>query len=250
MSEYIFGTGRVFSCPVGGGAPVRWAALQDVSVDFSADVKMLHGQYQFPLDTARGKTKIEWKAGSGNVDVEMYNSIYFGQTVASNNELVQIFNEAASVPGSVAYTITAANGATFYMDLGVFYAATGLPFKQVASGPTIGQYTVNPATGVYTFAAADASAAVLLNYLYTSASTGAVLEIANRLMGDTPKFQLVLTHTYSSKSLTLILYSNTADKLSMPLKQDDYLVNELSGSAHADSAGRVGRITTTSHSAM
>ena len=51
---------------------------------------------------------------------------------------------------------------------------------------------------------------------------------------------------YDSKTFTMLLYSNVADKLSMPLKQDDYLVAELSGQAMADSANRIGRITTTS----
>lgn len=60
MSEqYTFGTGNLYTTPVGGGAPFRFGALQDVGVDFSADVKQLFGQFQFPLDVARGKTKIE-----------------------------------------------------------------------------------------------------------------------------------------------------------------------------------------------
>jgi hypothetical protein len=246
MSQYVFGTGQLFALPVGGGAPLRFGALQDVSVDFNGDIKRLHGQYQYALDTARGKTNIDWKAASGNIDVEAFNQLFFGEEVDAGNELTQVINEAGSVPAMSTYTITAAHGADFVMDLGVYYAATGLPLTQVASGSeAVGKYSVS-AAGVYTFAAADASAAVLLNYLWENSAAGGSLELSNQLMGTTPKFQLVLSQTYDSKVFTLLLYSCVSEKLSLPLKQDDYLIAEMNGSAMADAANRVARITTTS----
>lgn len=245
MSQYVFGTGQVFATPVGGGAPLRLGALQDVSVDFNGDIKQLFGQYQFALDTARGKTKIEWKAASGNIDVSAFNTMFFNETVDSGNELVQIFNEAGAVPAMTTYTVTVAHGADFVMDLGVYNASTGQPLKQVAASPADGEYTVSVA-GVYTFNSAQASTGMLFNYLYESASTGGSVDLSNQLMGAAPSFQLVLSQLYKGKSFTLILYSATAEKLSLPLKQDDYLIAELSGQANADSANRVARITTTS----
>lgn len=246
MSQYVFGTGQLFATPVGGGAPLRFGALQDVSVDFNGDIKQLFGQYQFALDVARGKTKVEWQASTGNIDAMAFNEVFFGQTLTAGDQLNQVINEAASVPAATTYTITAANAANFVMDLGVYYSATGLPLKQVAAGSeAAGSYSVS-AAGVYTFAAADASAAVLLNYLWEEAGAGGSLDIGNSLMGSTPKFQLVLSQIYDSKQFTLILYSCVAEKLSLPLKQDDYLISELSGQAFADSANRVARLTTTS----
>lgn len=245
MSQYVFGTGQLFATPVGGGAPLRFGALQDVSVDFSGDIKMLYGQYQFALDVARGKTKIEWKAASGNIDVEAFNQVFFDGTVEAGDELLQVFNEAGTVPAMSTYTVTVTHGADFVMDLGVYYATTGLPLVQVPSGPAAGQYSVS-AAGVYTFNVAQASAAMLFNYLWESSSTGGSLEISNQLMGVAPKFQLVLSQVYDSKTFTLLLYSNVADKLSLPLKQDDYLIGEISGSAQANAANKIGRITTTS----
>lgn len=247
MTQYVFGTGQLYSMAVGGGAPLRWGALQDVSVDFSGDIKQLHGQYQFALDTARGKSKIDWKASSANIDVNAFNQMYFGQTTGvttTGTELIQQ-TEAAAVPASTPWTVTATKGANFKMDLGVTFAATGQPLKQVASAPATGQYSVSIA-GVYTFATADAGKAVILNYLWESASTGGSLEIENTLMGAAPAFQLVLTQTYKQKNFTLILYSCTAEKLSLPLKQDDYLIGEVSGGANANDANKIGRITTTS----
>lgn len=245
MTQYVFGTGQLFSTPVGGGAPLRFGALQDVSVDFSGDIKTLHGQYQMPLDTARGKTKVEWKASTANIDITAFNTIFFGGTVSNNDELKQVINEAGTVPAMSTYTITVANAAAFFMDLGVYYSATGLPLKQVSGAPAAaGEYQVS-AGGVYTFHSGDASVAMLLNYLYDGNSGGS-LTIGNNLMGTTPKFQLVLSQIYSSKYFTLILFSNTAEKLSLPMKQDDYLISELSGQAFANSANQIGRITTSS----
>jgi hypothetical protein len=245
MSQYVFGTGQLFATPVGGGAPLRFGALQDVSVDFSGDIKMLHGQYQFALDVARGKTKVEWKASSGNIDVASFNQLFFGEVVDEGDELVQVINETGSVPAMSTYTVTAAQGANFFMDLGVYLAADGTPLQQVATTPGDGEYTVSVA-GVYTFNAAQASAGVLLNYLYESASTGGSIDLSNQLMGSTPRFQLVLSQVYNAKTFTVLLYSNVAEKLSLPLKQDDYLIAEFSGQAFADEAGRVARLTSTS----
>lgn len=243
MVQYVFATGDLFSTPVGGGAPFKFGALQDVSVDFSADVKQLFGQYQFPLDVARGKTKIEGKAATGQVNAEAFNTFYFNQTVTSG-QLQRAINEAHSVPAMSAYTVTVDHDmAEFYLDLGVFYAATGVQLVQVESAPAQGQYSVD-ANGVYTFNSMDASAALLFNYLWND-SAGSTLDIGNPLMGDTPKFQMVLSQTYNGKTFTLVLYSCTAEKLSLPLKQDDYLIADLTFQAQANDANQVGALTTT-----
>lgn len=242
MAQYVFGTGQLYATPPGGGTPLRFGALQDVGVDFSADTKQLFGQYQFPLDVARGKTKIEWQASSGQIDVESFNQIYFGQQVTSGQK-IQVFNETGTVPAAADYEIVAANGATFFMDLGVYYQDTGLPLKQVSGAPAAaGEYSIDPLTGTYTFNAADASKAVFLNYLYTG-NTGNTLEINQALMGTTPKFQLVLSQTYNGKAFTLVLYSCVSEKLGLPLKQDDYLIAEMGGQAQANDAGQIGFIT-------
>lgn len=242
MAQYVFGTGQLYATPPGGGTPLRFGALQDVGVDFSADTKQLFGQYQFPLDVARGKTKIEWQASSGQIDVESFNQIYFGQQVTSGQK-IQVFNEAGAIPDDPGpYTVVAANGANFFMDLGVYFQDTGLPLVQVASAPTAGQYTIDPSTGTYTFAAGDAGKDVFLNYLYTG-NTGNTLEINQALMGTTPKFQLVLSQTYNGKAFTLVLYSCVSEKLGLPLKQDDYLIAEMGGQAQANDAGQIGFIT-------
>lgn len=248
MSQYMFGTGQLYAIPDGGGNPLRLGALQDVSVEFSADIKTLHGQSQFPLAVARGKSKIEGKIGTANIDVEAYNQIYFGQVAGvSAGTRRQVFNEAGVIPATPGpYTVTVANGADFFLDLGVIDVLTGLQMKQVVSGPTAGQYTVNQTTGVYTFAAADQGKAVLFNYLYEDSAAGGTLELTNQLMGIAPYFQLVASQFFDNKVFTLCLYKVVADKLSMPLKQDDFLMPESGFQAQASDSGSIGFISTTS----
>lgn len=247
MSQYMFGTGQLFATPVGGGSPLRLGALQDVSVEFSGDIKQLFGQYQFPLATARGKTKIEGKIGTANIDVSAFNQLFFGNSLTNNSEKKQAIGEAGAVPSVSTYTITVANAASFFMDLGVRLVTTGLPLKQVASGPGAGEYSVDTATGIYTFNVAQAGAAVLIDYLYTATTTGSgSLEITNQLMGTTPRFQLVMSQVFEGKQFLMMLYSCVADKLSVPLKQDDFTVSEISYSAQANDANHIGFISTTS----
>lgn len=246
MAQYMFGTGQIYATPVGGGNPLRLGALQDVSVEFSGDTKQLFGQYQFALDVARGKTKIEGKIGSGNIDVAAFNQIFFGGTLTSNSERKQVVNEAGTIP-TTPFQITVANGATFYLDLGVYNVTNSLQMTQVASSPAANQYSVNSSTGVYTFNTADSGDSVLINYIYTAATANSgTLSITNNLMGSTPKFQMVCSQIFNSKQFTLVLYSCVADKLSLPLKQDDYTISEIGYSAQANDSNVIGFISTTS----
>jgi hypothetical protein len=244
MSQYQFGTGQLFATPVAGGAPLRFGALQDVNLEISGDTKQLHGQYQYALDVARSKAKVEWKASSGNIDVAAFNQLFFQQTVVAGQPKY-IQNEAGTIPATP-FQLTAANGATFIMDLGVQDVLTGVTMKQVPSGtPNAGEYKVS-SVGVYTFAAADTGKAVLINYLFTETGVGGTVTVNNALMGNIPRFKLVLTNPYAGNQFTVILFSAICDKLGLPLKQDDYLIADMSGEAFADSAGRVLQIATTS----
>jgi hypothetical protein len=81
----------------------------------------------------------------------------------------QVSAEAATVPASPGpYTVTAqAPFGPWASDAGVTYA-NGTALVKVASGPTIGEYSV--AGGIYTFAAADTNAAVLISYGFIPAA--------------------------------------------------------------------------------
>jgi hypothetical protein len=317
--QYGFGSGVLYGLrtDIVGSTPIKFGTLQDVSVDFNGEIKELFGQLQYPVDTARGKTKIQGKAKFAQISALAFNSLFFGESMVSGQTL-PISNEAqvvtagsptiidtnasalsgatslafASTTGAfvgapvsgtniaVGTTVTAltsttvtlstpttgvvasgaaitfggvpsataANAATFSQDLGVTYASganIGAALTYVAPGGalTVGQYSVNPTTGVYTFSEADLGASVQLNYLYT-ATTGNTISLNNLLMGTTPRFQAIFTQVYNGNSLVLKLLACTSSKLTLPTKIDDYVINELDFEAYANAAGLVGTLST------
>lgn len=239
---FQFGSGVLLAqrTDISNATPAQFALLQDVSFDFSFETKELYGQYQFPVAIGRGKGKIESKAKLARVSLLCFSSLYFGASLSAG-EILTAYGETGTVPASSTYTVTVSNSAHFVDDYGVVYAATGLPLARVASGPAAGQYSVS--AGVYTFAAADASAAVLISYTYSStAATAQQFTISNQLMGTTPTFQAQLMgkDPNTGTPLNLKLYNCTSSKLSMATKLDDFMVPEMDFSAFANPAGNIG----------
>jgi hypothetical protein len=231
-----------------GIGPDQFGILQDVQIDWDWTTKELWGQFQFPVDIARGQGKINGKAKFARIFGAIYGDLFFGQTPATG-QLTVSENESASVPASTPFTVTVANAANYVDDLGVFYAtgaSAGNRFTRVTTPSSAGQYSVNLATGIYTFAAADASASTLISYLYTL-TTGKKLVLTNQFMGYTPTFKATFYTTKTTQStpagLALVLNACTASKLSLPTKIDDYEIQEFDFSAFADATGAIGTLS-------
>jgi len=233
---YKFGTGSLIAVPAGTNpSPVQFGALQDVSIDIQYTNKELHGQQQFPLAVARGTAKIQGKASFAQINGDLYNSIFFGQTLSAGQTQLAL-NQAATVPAATTYTVTPTvpNSGTFSKDRGVTYA-TGIPMTRVAAGnEAVGSYSVDEATGIYTFAAADANAAVKISFEYTLTGQGQTLTLGNPLQGVAPTFQAVFQTTYNSKSAYWKLWACVANKLSMPSKMADWNMDQFDFDAFQD----------------
>ena len=250
--QLAFGAGALWGSrtdTTGSGiGPDQFGILQDVQIDWDWTTKELWGQFQFPVDIARGQGKIAGKAKFARIFGAIYGDLFFGQTPATG-QLTIAENEAATVPAATPYAVTVANAANFADDLGVYYAsgtAAGNRFTRVGTPSSAGDYSVNPATGIYTFAAADAGAALLVSYLYNT-TTGKKLVLTNQLIGTTPTFKATF---YTSKTtqgvpagLSLVLNACTATKLSLPTKIDDYEIQEFDFSAFADPTGTIGTLS-------
>ena len=234
-----FGCGYLFGIPT-GGSPIMFAALQDVSVDFSQDLKTLHGSQKFAIEQAGGKAKIEGKCSVGRIDPVLFNSIYFGGSLATGGTLGSMA-EAASIPAVTTFTITAAQGSVFRVDLGVYDVALGRFMTRVPSAPATGQYSVNETTGVYTFAAADAGRAVTLHYTYGAGAATDILTITgtNQSLGSVVDFKAVLTNSFKGRQTVLTLNKCISTKFSLPFKQDDFLIPSFNFSAQDDGTGNV-----------
>lgn len=232
-----FGCGFLFGIPT-GGSPIMFAALQDVSVDFSQDLKTLHGSNKFALEQAGGKAKIEAKCSVGRIDPVLFNSIYWGGTIATGVTLGSM-DELATIPAVSTFTVTAAQAVNFRTDLGVYDVLLGRFMTRVPSAPATGQYSVNETTGVYTFASADASRAVRLYYSYGASTGGMTVTGTNQTLGSVIDFKAVLQNQFKGSQSVLTLNRCISTKFSMPFKQDDFLLPSFNFSAQDDGTGNV-----------
>lgn len=235
-----FGVGLLFTVPtVANPTPINYGALQDVTIDFSYDEKKLYGSFQFALEQARGKANATIKASIGRFDPVLFNTTFFGATT-SVGEKRNSAREAGTVP-TTPFQITVANGATFAVDLGVYDVTAGIWLTRVASAPATKQYSVNTATGQYTFAAADVAHQVQFYYTYTAAGTGTTLAYTNQLMGGgaISTLNLINYNPVTGKYLNLVYPAVQCFKLSLPMKLDDYAIAGMDFAAQDDGAGNI-----------
>jgi hypothetical protein len=235
---YSFGSGILLGTrtDIIGTTPVNFGLVQEVTIDETASVKELYGQFQHPIALARGTIKTTGKAKVARISGLAFANLYYGVTPVAG-QIATSFAEAASVPSATPYTVTPANSATLVDDGGVVYGATGLPLAKVTASPTAGQYMLT--SGIYTFNASDAGKALLLNYTYTVASSGQKFSVTNNLAGTTPTFSAQFFTTFQGQSVSLKLNACTSSKLSFQTKMEDFVLPEFDFSCFADSTGTV-----------
>lgn len=236
---YKFGTGRVFVVPTNlPGQGIQIGTLQDIEVDVDQTIVSLYGQSKFPDAIAQGEAKITGKAKSGKFSLNLANQMLFGQTIATgyNNLIV---DETSAIPGTP-FQITVVNSATWVADLAVRFTLTGAPLTHIATGtPTTGQYTVT--AGVYTFATADTGKSVAISYTYNVTSTGQNLAINQSLMGTQQAFAMYLKESdpTNGNTDTMILYQCVGSKLSIPYKNNNFMIQDIEWQCFANAGGQV-----------
>lgn len=243
----FFGSGALIGTPSGANpTPLQFGTLQECSLDFSFTIKELYGSYQFPDDIGRGTSKINGKAKFGQLDAAIFGALFFDEALVTG-QLLASLQEAGTVPGVSTYTITVTNSATFVEDEGVMYAATQTRLNRVASAPSAGEYAVT--AGVYTFAAGDASTAMLLSYTYTAATAGKKFVITNNILGDAPTFKMLFNGKRvtagTSRQVTIQLNRCISSKLSLASKLEDFMIPDFDFNAMADDSGTVGTMSYT-----
>ena len=237
-----FGPGAIMvtRTDVANSTPVNIGYANEFTADFAANVKQLYGQYQYPIDAARGTVKVTGKMKAAVLSGLAWNTVFFGNSFTTGSVSWSI-DEAATIPGTP-YQVTVAQAANFDTDLGVRFATSNLPLVKVASGPTTGQYSVNSATGIYTFAAADTTKTLLINYAYKLPSTGQTLAITQQLLGASPVFQLDYYTIRNTKPLVLRFPQCQANKITLAAKLEDFIMPELDIEMFADSTGTLGKM--------
>ena len=237
---FVFGSGVLIGTQLGvtPATPINFGLVQKVSLETSVAVKELYGEYAFPVAVGSGTRKVMCKATLARFSGQAIGRLFYNQAPAVGSTISE-FAELHTIPASSPYTVTVANSGHFVADQGVIYASSGLPLIAVAASPAQGQYAV--AAGVYTFAAADAQANVLISYAYTAPSSGQSLAIPNPLIGSTANFTATLFATDPTTNLqfSVSLVQCVASKFSFDTSLEDFAKPDFEFQAQANAAGQV-----------
>jgi len=245
-----FGSALIWINPNSGNlatnpTPVKPYTIASLEIDQSADTKELRGQSQFPDDTARSDIKSTFKFSMGRTDYFLLNQAVYADVTTTGGISVSP-NEAHTIPTTpFQVTVAPPSSGVFSSDLGVQLASLG-NLTKVASGPTTGQYSVDPATGIYTFAAADVGLHVLISYSYTL-TAGNTYQLNNQVQGYSPQIEFWAVETYSKASAgtnavvpsVVRIYAAKIGKVSFPYKRNDYKMVDIEGGYFASANGRV-----------
>jgi hypothetical protein len=244
--QLTFGSGDLFATltrDASGNAittpsPIRIAGLQEMSLDFSGDLKEFFGQNRFAIAVAQGKVKTGGKFKGALINGAALNTLFFGAGLTAGTMKALVADTTGTLIPATPFTITPTvpNTGTWVEDLGVV-DANGRSMTRVASAPATGQYSV--AAGVYTFAAADTGQKVYISFSYTYTDAAAKrIQFQNLPMGFAPSMKLHYLASFQGKQSLVVLESVISTKLMMfGTKNDDFSVPEVDFTAQADASG-------------
>jgi hypothetical protein len=247
--NWQFGTGYLYASPNAGNlaanpTPVKFGVLQEVTLDVKGDIKKLFSQTQFAVAKARGKIDVTVKGKFATLDPTLLNQLYWGQAQTSGMTILAADESQTISAGSVvvsAFTDSPPLAAAIITDYGVWNGTTGIPFTKLVSGPPAqGEYTVNLATGTYTFNAADNGTQVFISYTYLDASRGTTTTLTSQAMGYAPEFRAFLFNQFQGNIIGVELYSCMMGSWNIPTKMEDFWVADFDMDASTNNAGVLG----------
>jgi hypothetical protein len=243
-----FGTGLLYGFPVSGNLPVNPTPirllLQEVTIDFKADLKKLWTLSQFPISKARGKVDVMGKAKICSFEPDPLNQLFFSQA-ETTGMVIPVDQEQHTIPSTGSETVTVTSAAnTPLQDNGVYLNSgpfAGELMIEVVGTPGPEQYNVT-AAGVYGFNAIDNSQNVLISYTYSNATRGKTIQLANQVMGYAPEFRADFWGTFRTKYFGMRLNSCVMGTWSVPTKLEDYWVADITFDASTDQTNNLGYI--------
>src|ERR1700737_1909567 len=120
---YSFGSGVLLGTrtDIANATPVNFGLVQDITIEETATVKELTGQFQRPVAKARGTIKTHGKAKVARISGMAF-AYLFHHVVPTGGQLGPSFAEEDTVAAVTPFTVTVLNAATFVGDEGVLYA--------------------------------------------------------------------------------------------------------------------------------
>lgn len=247
-----FGSGKIITVPktladgssIATPTPIEIGELQEASVDFSVDVKELRAGKRYPIAVGQAGGKIDIKAKTALINGDALGSLFLGKSATTGIKGVQLDDPYTipATPGPYTVTIAPPSSGTFVTDLGVVNATTGVQFTRVTSSPAAGEYSLNAATGVYTFASADQAKDAKFSYEYSASTGGKIWTLTNESMGYTPSFSMYMQNSYDGKRIVCALNRCVSGQFALPFKAEDFAISDFNAKAFSDAAGNVGYI--------
>lgn len=236
--KQIFAAGRFFGINnVTTPTPSRAYVPQDMSIDFKQATKELYGENKFAVAIAAGEMSITGKVTMGAANARQLGDYLF-DAAGTTGQILESDKEAGTVPATTPYTVTVVNSATWTEDLGVM-KSDGTVMTRVTSPAAADQYSV--AAGVYTFDSADSGASVLISYLYTEATTGEKIAMANSAMGPSGAFTAVMVFLNGQTQQDILTLNNAiATDYGIATKQGDYAKPTFGFMASVDTNNNLG----------
>jgi hypothetical protein len=253
MTQYVFGAGTIVARRT-DSTPQRPALLgvtQEVTVDFTQELKELVGQNKFAVDVAPAQLKVTGKVKYARFQAFTVSDLMLGGSTSLSTSSGIDLVVAENYTSIASATFTTNAGAAFSEDFGVFYHSSGIALTPVTATPGTGQYLMSTATpGTYSISAADQSVAGGIDLYYTKTVTNLIqTSIQNSLMGTGGVFELFANEQYTvggvQKKLNIKLNQCRASKFAQTFKNVDYSIPEMDFTAFADSSGNVGSLSTT-----
>lgn len=231
-----FSLGSVWAVPnVANPTPVPVASLKDFKVTVKQAKKGFRGPYRDIIDVGDGARDWSIEIGTADFRASAF-ALVAGGTTTTGGRFAAIGEQIA-----IGATNTAAQGANFVEDGGVFDATANKWLARVASAPAVGQYSGPSGIGVYTFNAGDAGHVAYLVYSYSSSTLGVGTVVSNSLQSQSIAYKVRLYAPYttggSSRLIGVEFPSVHFEELSLDFKAEDFAAHGLKGIASQDMIG-------------
>lgn len=248
-----FAIGSIFVYPNGGLQPAGTGAssgtelevVQDFSVEFTGKGVELRGQQLYAIDarvtdiSGKGKFKVgEW-------NLNQLNNLFFAGTITSGPTGAFVYaDESHVIPSGL--TAAVSNPSGFVQPLTVLeVVGSSLSDQQeVTTGPAAGEYSVVPASGVYTFGTGASGATMLISYV--AGGTGATLNIPNNLQGQSPVVGIAGFNAADGNGF-FFPYCRVTGVKPLELTMNKYALNEVDFQVYAPLGSAVGQILQASY---
>ena len=230
-------------------APVNVGFANEFSIEAAGTTKQLYGQFQWPLAVARGTITGTGKFKSAVLSGLAWSALFYGVSASTTGMINWNVGSTFTLTTASTAAVQVGSSLTFDADLGITYAANGLPFQRVSTGSeSSGKYSLTTGSpGLYNFAAIDTTGGPAggqgIKVTYTNTSlTGQALQVTNQLIGTTPTFQLDYYTNFNqptSKPFVVRIFSCVAAKHMMAFKLEDFMLPEFDFDLFATAAGNV-----------